>query len=80
MSIRAIYPSIGLELPQQTSQLRMTGDCVQPVSSDCVHLCPALCNRGVQSYQTQPDTALNTAAGHGLNTLSIHPKFRRLLR
>ena len=30
-------------------------------------------NRGVQSYQTQPDTALNTAAGHGLNTVSSHP-------
>ena len=37
-------------------------------------------NRGVQSYQTQPDTVLNTAARHGLNTVLIHPKLRRLLR
>ena len=43
MSIRAIYPSIGLELPQQTSQLRMTGDCVQPVSSGRVQRCVWLC-------------------------------------
>ena len=43
MSIRAIYPSIGLELPQQTSRLRMTGDCVQPVSSGRVQRCVWLC-------------------------------------
>ena len=36
-------PSIGLELPQQTSQFRMNEDCVQPVSSGRVHICTALC-------------------------------------
>ena len=43
VSITAMDPRIGLELPQQTSQLRMAGDCVQPVSSGRVRVCPALC-------------------------------------
>ena len=36
-------PSIGFELPQQTSQFRMNGECVQPLSSGRVQVCPALC-------------------------------------
>ena len=36
-------PGIGFELPQQTSRFRMNEDCVQPVSSGRVQVCPALC-------------------------------------
>ena len=36
-------PSVGFELPQQTSQFRMNGECVQPLSSGRVQGCPALC-------------------------------------
>ena len=38
-----MYPSIGFELPQQTSQFRMNEDCVQPVSSGRVQRCVWLC-------------------------------------
>ena len=36
-------PSMGFELPQQTSQFRMNGECVQPVSSGRVQRCVWLC-------------------------------------
>ena len=36
-------PSMGFELPQQTSQFRMNEDCVQPVSSGRVQRCVWLC-------------------------------------
>ena len=75
MSIRAIYPSIGLELPQQTSQLRMTGDCVQPVSSGrvqrCVWLCLVTLNSPIAYHSAQNNTRRSSVPC--LQTFTFHP-------
>ena len=70
MSIRAIYPRIGLELPQQTSQFRMTGDCVQPVSSGRVQRCVWLCLVTLNSPILTSDAA---ALPDGLNRAANTP-------
>ena len=66
--ITAMDPRIGLELPQQTSQLRMAGDCVQPVFSSRVRACLALC------LVTLNSPILSKRANHLTLTGNVGPK------
>ena len=77
-------PRIGLELPQQTSQLRMAGDCVQPVFSGRVRACPALClvtlNSPIGTCPLNVIGLLETCTHTGTNSYAHFTHYRNATR